>query len=174
MLNTILWVLILQVNMCRSCAGDICVNNFTAMKCSLVHCSSVDLFLQLAWSHSGDQFVVVTNGIGSSIIMFAVNSTGNFSEKPNLTILWTATAGKTSQSQTSHGLHVADVSEEEDDKIDAFYMAEINPSGICLAVKESRGHTYLHLYSSDGLLNKVSVLEYFPKWGCALHDSSNV
>ena len=174
MLTTILWALILLVNKCRSCAGDVCMSNFTAMKCSLVHCFSVGLFLQLAWSHSGDRFVVVTNGLGSSIIMFAVNSTGNVSEKPYLTILWTATAGKTSQSQTGHGLHAADVSEKEDDKIDAFFMAEINPSGMCLAVKESRGHTYLHLYSSDGLLTKVSILEYFPKWDTALDDSSNV
>ena len=129
-----------------------------------MYCLFVDLFLQLAWSHSCDRFVVVTNGLGSSIIMFAVNSTSNFSEKPNLTILWTATAGNTSQSRTGHGLHAANVSEKEDDKIDAFYMAEINPSGTCLGVEESRSHTYLHLYSSDGLLNKVSELEYFPKW----------
>ena len=123
------------------------------------------LLLQLGWSHSGDRFVLVTNGRGSSVIMFAVDASTS-SEKPNLTILWTATTAQTPPSQTGHDLQTpctrstADLSDRDEEKVDAFYMAEINPSGTCLVVEERGGRAYLHLYSLEGILLKVCVVCY--------------
>lgn len=123
------------------------------------------LLLQLSWSHSGDRFVIVTNGRGSSVIMFAVD-TSTHPGKTNLSVLWLATTGQIPASQPGHDLEasgtvsIAALSDQDEEKVDAFYMAEINPSGTCLAVEERGTHTHLHLYSSEGKLLKVCVATF--------------
>lgn len=127
---------------------------------------------QLAWSHDSKRFLIVGNGVNSSVVMYSVQLD---SSKPVLEQLWQVKAKEEMKGQSSevkvqtencdseHSDTVRDTLTENTAKYykykDAFYMAEINPSGNTVAVKEMEaGSTLVQLFSVEGKLLKSTEL----------------
>ena len=142
---------------------------------NITHGSHMTLPLpQLAWSHDSKRFLIVGNGVNSSVVMYSVQLG---SSKPVLEQLWQVKAKEEVKGQSSevkvqrstencdseHSDAVRDTLTENTAKYykykDAFYMAEINPSGNTVAVKEMEaGSTLVQLFSVEGKLLKSTEL----------------
>ncbi len=129
--------------------------------------------------------MVVGNGTNSSIVMYTVEE-NPLSNKAQLKQLWQVSAGedllkikgqrsKVSKEHPPHepefeclGNNPSGCGQEEKARstrkdynyIDAFYMAEITPTGNVLAIEERRrGDTLVQLYHPDGRLLRVRELD---------------
>ena len=127
---------------------------------------------QLAWSHDSKRFLIVGNGVNSSVVMYSVQLG---SDKPVLEQLWQVKAIEEVQAQEVVKGQSSEVKVQRSDESavgdapgntakhykykDAFYMAEINPSGKTVAVKEREaGSTVVQLFSVEGKLLKSTEL----------------
>ena len=117
-----------------------------------MYCTSHCQLLQLAWSHDNGRFLIVGNGRNSSVVVYDITYDKG---SPRLTEAWAVKAG----GKCVDGREEEVTKSESDSKDcgldyhygDAFYMAEINPSGNVFAVEERPHRTTLaHLYSPSG------------------------
>ena len=136
--------------------------------------------VQLAWSHDSRRFLVVGNGHNSSVVVYDIINSNDKESKvaPKLKEAWRVRAGQpfNSLEKASGEKDKENVKDENTEKAsasavnskdsgleyqygDAFYMAEINPSGNVFAVEERPKKTTLaRLYSPSGELLKTSEL----------------
>lgn len=132
----------------------------------------------MAWSHDSQRFLVVGNGHNSSVVVYELVYSNQDESVPQLREAWRVRAGQSPEhhdgnTREENGgkaqaaqkpLAPSSVVNSKDSGLeyqygDAFYMAEINPSGNVFAVEE-RPHksTLARLYSPSGGLLKTSEL----------------
>ena len=140
------------------------------------------LCVQLAWSHDSRRFLIVGNGHNSSVVVYDIVCTDHDEEStPKLKEAWRVRAGQGFASADPHHIDSQTQKKSSDKDCDtqdtlkstinlkcsgleyqygdAFYMAEINPSGNVFAVEERpQKSTLARLYSSSGELLKTSEL----------------
>lgn len=142
--------------------------------------------MQLAWSHDNRRFLIVGNGYNSSVVVYDIVCTDQDKSTPRLREAWRVTAGQPFDSPDQHaGHHVSGVKDKSCGGVqntqeaspsttattgskdsgleyqygEAFYMAEINPSGNVFAVEERpQRSTLTCLYSPSGELIRTGQL----------------
>ena len=142
--------------------------------------------MQLAWSCDNRRFLIVGNGYNSSVVVYDIVRTGQDKSTPRLREAWRVTAGQPFDSPDQHaGHHVSGVKDKSCGGVqntqeaspsttattgskdsgleyqygEAFYMAEINPSGNVFAVEERpQRSTLTRLYSPSGELIRTGQL----------------